>query len=722
MFIRKDTIRGGLFAAFTALAGIAAVAGTGGSTPHLPDALGTAAQKVVNATGGEPQAVAVMPADGANVTGYAAALLSVHLREEGLQARSVPWERRTDLPPGLPESVSHRLLALAGEEQATVLVACREPVDAEKWKLSVALYNSQTGKQKLLRTVPFTVPEDLSPLLSNHHNGLEGLERDWFRTMKKLFPALPRGGELPDRLHRTRVRFFFRRGLWKACAARLEEATAPDTDFLRRVIALKFSENGNAAADLLESTLAEHSESGPLHLLKAWTLRKEDPDRATKEIEKGRFEDMEREGYYRFARGLLELQREQYNKAEERFLNASDLLPEETFVQLKTARFYWNRAELESARKYFHRALDTGRKRAAIQAELGTVLAMAGKVDQAIEHLQAAAELNPWRPNVAKHLSSLFERRGQYSEAIQTLRRAAEANSQNPDFLCAYGDAAAHRWLLDEAISAYKQALRADPSFPYAKVRLARVLARQGDYKKARNLLIPLVEKDEQYVPAAVALGRVLTAEGRTNAAEQVLSNVAADSDAEVTRRLALSRLHLQTGKRSEAIRAAQVAVSIEKNARTYAALAEAFLAAGDVGKAETAAKQAKSANPYSARAHVMMARVSAEKEELEKALEQCKEALEMDPHEVDAMILRGNIHRRMGDAEKAASAWERALERDKWNESLHWRMAELLRKDLARPEKAIPHYRRVAELGGPRKDQAAQLAENLEADGETDG
>ena len=722
MSARSATVRYVRLAALCALLGLATVARAGQSPPPLPDAVREAARQVVLDTEGDGLRVAVMPADSTDLSGYAAALLPIHLREAGREVTSLSWERRSDLPPGIRGSVSHRLLALAGEDRCAVLVDCRQSDDAETWKLRIGCYGSDEGKRRTLQTTTFTVPDDLSLLLSNHHNGLEGLQLDWFRLMKELFPTPPENDDLDTRLRRTAVRFFFRRGRWAACAARLENARAVDTLFLRRVMALELAGESNAAADLLESTLADHSGNGPLHLLKAWTVRRDDPERASKQIEKGRFADVEREGYYHYGRALLQLERQNYDDAEEALLEATNLLQDETFVQLKVARFYWDRAKLDLATKYFRRAAETDGDTAAVRAELGSVLAMAGKVEEAIEQLQAAAKLNPWRPNVAKHLSKLFERRGEYSKAIQVLRRASKANSHNPDFLCAYGDAAAHRWLLDEAIRAYRQALEADPGFPYAKVRLARALARRADYSEACNLLTPLVEKDGQYVPAAVALGRVLTAEGRTDEAAEVLSGVATESDAEVARRLALSRLHLQTGNQSEAIRSAQIAVSIQSSARTYAALSRAFLAADEVEKAAAAAEKARNANPYSAIACLALARVSARKDNLEKAATLCREALELDPYLVQAMKLKGDIRLRMNEPQKAAAAWEKALELDRWHESLHWQLAELLRTKVDRPGEAAGHYRRVAELGGPKKERAAKLAEKLEGDDEPGG
>ena len=564
---------------------------------------------------------AVMPAESSPLAGYGAAVLPVYLEQLGWQSRAVPWEKRSDVRTGLPESVSRRLAALAGEGGAPVLVSCTAPTSEEPGRLSTAVYDPETGTRRALEQMAFSLPDDYSFLKEDHHTGLEGLQQNWFRLLKEMYPPGAGNGDLALRVRRAEVRYFFIHGRWSACAERLNHANGKtaDMDFLRRVMALQLAGKAEEADDLLTAAIESNPDTGRLYLLQAWCIRGEDPEKALKLIDKGKFTNVKKEGYYQFARALMALESKDYEAAEKALTAASDALKEKDFVQLKAARFYWDRAELEKAITYYRRALKTGGDTASIWAELGSALAMAGEVEKAIDALQAAASLNPWRPNVAKRRSALFERRGQYSKAIEGLRRASKANSQNPDFLSAYGDAAAHRWLLDEAAEAYRKALEAEPNFLYAKARLARVLARRNQYDKAREILKPLVENDGSYVPAAVALGLVLTAEGRTEDAAEVLSDVAADSDAEVARRMALCKVYLQAGDHAQAVRHAQTAVSMSKSPATYAMLSRAFLAGDELSKAGAAAQGAMEQNPYSARAHLALARVQAARDETKR-------------------------------------------------------------------------------------------------------
>ena len=77
-------------------------------------------------------------------------------------------------------------------------------------------------------------------------------------------------------------------------------------------------------------------------------------------------------------------------------------------------------------------------------------------------------------------------------------------------------------------------------------------------------------------------------------------------------------------------------------------------------------------------------------------------------------MALQGELHLELDEPREAASAWQEALELNQWNQSLRWKLAELLRTKLDSPREATRQYRRCAEMGGPRAEKAAEWVDKL--------
>ncbi|NIO12660.1 MAG: hypothetical protein GTO31_02045, partial [Xanthomonadales bacterium] len=69
--------------------------------------------------------------------------------------------------------------------------------------------------------------------------------------------------------------------------------------------------------------------------------------------------------------------------------------------------------------------------------------------------------------------------------------------------------------------------------------------------------------------------------------------------------RIALAELHLASGRPEEAVRNAQIAVSCRSDAASYASLCDAFLAAGQNEKAQSAAMAGLEQSADSARVHL---------------------------------------------------------------------------------------------------------------------
>jgi tetratricopeptide (TPR) repeat protein len=234
-------------------------------------------------------------------------------------------------------------------------------------------------------------------------------------------------------------------------------------------------------------------------------------------------------------------------------------------------------------------------------------------------------------------------------------------------------------WSIEAAEQAYQESIRADGNFPYGQVRLASLLALRYRYREARVMLTGLLATRPDYCPARIQLGQILGHLGHLEEAVSVLREATTNPEYEVSARLALVELYLQANLPVEAVSCAQIAASSRPDAQTYSALAGAFLAAGDMQKADSAAATAVEKDPLSADAHLALARVQRARGQLNDALRETRRGIELSPYSVEALELAGLLFQATGEFQKCAEFWQRALTLNPWQAELHRRLGDVL-------------------------------------------
>ena len=346
-----------------------------------------------------------------------------------------------------------------------------------------------------------------------------------------LLPAPPPAAPGKDAaLQLAQAGYFFDSGLWAQAAPRFATLAddKPNTLFARAVMARMLSGDADAAQTLLQSLLNTRPDSGPLYALAGWlSLRRSRPEDALMQLQQARLSDMAREGLYTYARGLIALEQKDDKTAEQALTRAADLLPNELFAQYQVARFYWQRADLQSALRYYRRATQTSGATAETWAELAMVLDASGETDGALSALRQAFRMRSDNPVITRQLASLLKRQGQFDESLQVLRRAKDANPCSAPLLAAYGDGAAEMWKIADAESAFREAVKVGGDFPYGTVRLAEMQRIQRQYRDAQSLLMGLLASHPDYQPARLELGQVLADIGQTDEALNTLNEAA---------------------------------------------------------------------------------------------------------------------------------------------------------------------------------------------------
>jgi tetratricopeptide (TPR) repeat protein len=672
--------------------------------PEALTALADALAPLAKAAGG---CAVGAPAQPTPLEGYVAHMLAAGLRVRGLRVQRT--ERPLfDAAAGAPDFLSAATVQELQAAGAGLAVQTSVSLADGLRVLSCVAYGGTAASKQFSARSPLAVPETLSVLVAGEPGRADASDALWLELLRRILPGEDEALPAQKRLALAEADYLFSSGFWQAAADRLLSlaGASPDWAFARGVMALQLAGQWERAEAAIQGALQRHPDSGPLWALRGWVgLRQKRPEDALMWFEQARLCDMTREGYYRLANGMLALEGGNEDAARRELGRTAQMLPDDAFVQVYVARYHRNRGDLDKAIACYRQAAQSPSPSSETWSELAMVLEATGDRDGALKALQEAFRLDRGNVAVVRHLASLLKRRGRHEEALQATRKAVEARPRSSALLATHGDVAVQMWRLDTAEEAYRAAIAADGESAYATVGLAGVLMLRGQYRQARALLSDLLARQPNCHLARVQLGRLLGELGRTDEAAAVLAEAVTSPDSEVEARLALTDVYLRAGQPQNALSSAQIAAASRPEARTFAALAGAFVQAGELTKAEEAAATAIAKDPASPDAHLAAARVHVASNRLDEALAEGQHALELDPFSVPAFELLGAVHAARGQYALCAEQWRRALALNPWNADLHRRLSEVLGPHLADWTGTRDHHNKYVELEQARAE-----------------
>jgi Flp pilus assembly protein TadD len=160
-----------------------------------------------------------------------------------------------------------------------------------------------------------------------------------------------------------------------------------------------------------------------------WAEAVEAYDQALVRIE--RFEQRHWRALY--ARGIALERSKQWARAEQDFLDALDLVPDQPFV-LNYLGYSWvdQGVNLDRAYALIERAVDLRPNDGYIIDSLGWALYRLGRYDDAVLHLERAVELRPEDPTINEHLGDAYWQVGRQTEARFQWLRALSLTPEEP--------------------------------------------------------------------------------------------------------------------------------------------------------------------------------------------------------------------------------------------------------------------------------------------------
>lgn len=365
----------------------------------------------------------------------------------------------------------------------------------------------------------------------------------------------------------------------------------------------------------------------------------------------------------------------------------------------------------EQAQRAFNSALSAWPDEPAWQAQLASLYLDQGALETALPHLQEAVELAPDHGDYVLVLARALRDAGQLTEAAAAYERVVQAMpklgsvwKEAAELALAVGDAPrAQRW--------YERACTLAPSDAGCLMGAARAALALGQLREANDhaQAAQRVAPDDPEV--LLGWGEVLAAQGKPEKALQALE--LAQSQAEDPRpiRLARSRLLIKVGRAGEAVAQLREAVAADADDdQTWAALAEACEAAGDLEAGLEAGGRAVRVAPRKAAHRVLVGRLARSAGQLDRALAELVRAQALSPTDARVAAELGRVHEERREVKRALDAYQRAIELDPAYGPAHFR-AGLILKDLKAYPQSGRMLKRAVELNPTDPDALHQLA-----------
>ena len=150
-----------------------------------------------------------------------------------------------------------------------------------------------------------------------------------------------------------------------------------------------------------------------------------------------------------------------------------------------------------------------------LQTATGVLLARNHLYQPAIQHFEAALQLNPESDDVKFDLAEAYFRAGNYAQALGSAETISESAQKDDAFLALLGDIQAHLGNTDDAIATFHRALDHSPDNDQYYLSLALALLRRADVTEAKLTLSQGLARIPNSGKLLWGMGLVAVLEGR---------------------------------------------------------------------------------------------------------------------------------------------------------------------------------------------------------------
>ena len=258
---------------------------------------------------------------------------------------------------------------------------------------------------------------------------------------------------------------------------------------------------------------------------------------------------------------------------------------------------------------------------AAVQFQLGRGLAVAGKDEDAVPHLEAALKLNPELPGGALELAMAEQRLGKQQESIPLFEKAVEREPHNAQALTNLGLALTETGKAKDAVSYLERALAETPSDPVTHEDLGVAELQQAHFDEAIAQFEKALTLDAVNPQLHYDLGLAYKFKDRMDDAARELTKAANLDPTLPDPPYTLGISYMQMGRLDDAVAQLKTALALRPaNGDGWALLGSVLKQMGKRDEAEVALRKAIALQPNQPGPHITLAGVLAEEGKREDA------------------------------------------------------------------------------------------------------
>jgi tetratricopeptide (TPR) repeat protein len=250
-------------------------------------------------------------------------------------------------------------------------------------------------------------------------------------------------------------------------------------------------------------------------------------------------------------------------------------------------------------------------------------LALSGRPEEAIDHLQQAIRIDPQSSAAHNNLANVLQRRGRLAEAIDHYREALRIDPGSAGTHNNLGTALKQMGRPLEGMQQYRQALRIDPTFALAHRNLGSALYALCQVDEAIDHFRQYLRSNARDIGVLNNLALAVHSKGRTDEASGLLRRALHVDPHFAPTHNNLGIVLLEQGRPDEAIDHFRQAVRNDpRSAQAHGSLGGALLATGRFREAQTATRRFLDLLPPN---HPLRAEAS-------RQLQRCRHMLSLEP------------------------------------------------------------------------------------------
>ena len=370
------------------------------------------------------------------------------------------------------------------------------------------------------------------------------------------------------------------------------------------------------------------------------------------------------DAYFLFAQ--VEEKEKNWRNAVGLYQKLVELVPDHTAGLITLAKYYLEARLTEQVVSTADKVLAKDPQHPQAKALKIAVLAVEGKLSDAMTKAEALRSQFPTEPDVAILLATLYGQQQRYRDAEATLQRALDAHPKDMDLLNNLNTILVQAKDMAGAETVARRMIEAEPTLFDHRLRLARFFNAQGAHEKAEAVLREAIVLDPNSEERRLLLADFLSTRKDHPAAEQALLEAVTQLPHSTKIQFGLASLYLKSRQDAKAreLYASLVKDYKEKPAGLDAKvkLAEMDLVSGKQAEAERHVEEVLKENPRSSDGLILSGRMALARRNGKDAVQAFRTVLHDQPELATVHFLLGQAYLLTGENNLAKESFEHAV------------------------------------------------------------